>query len=292
MKKNILLIGFFFMFTWNLQGQQLSNFSQFTHLLAAYNPGYVGSSMQTKINTIFRNQWVGIEGAPRTLMVSLQSPFCSNKCGLGLNVMAEQSGLIQSTSIDLSYAYHLKLANRAKLSIGLSGRLENHRIKWEEVATVENQDFNMELAGYNYDFGVGLFYTMPTFEMGLSIPGVLNPSFYSNSGFNQEDVGTTVLFYMAKKFEINREVDFRPTLLFKINTNTPFEYNFVGHLIFFDRFDLGLGYRDKDALQTIFQYQITTQFKAGLAYDFTISKLKRYSNNSFEFLVNYAFSNQ
>ena len=60
-------------FILNLPAQQMPLFSQYTFNEFLLNPAVAGSEGYTSINLTSRKQWTGIEGAPFTNAVSIQS---------------------------------------------------------------------------------------------------------------------------------------------------------------------------------------------------------------------------
>ena len=55
----------------NLLAQQNVQFSQYVFNGLSVNPAYAGYKGDWYLNTIYRHQWVGIPGAPRTGAISV-----------------------------------------------------------------------------------------------------------------------------------------------------------------------------------------------------------------------------
>src|SRR5438045_9119251 len=56
------------------------------------NPAYAGSSEAISVMAIYRHQWAGLEGAPKTVNASVHMPFKSDKYAIGLNLIYAKLG--------------------------------------------------------------------------------------------------------------------------------------------------------------------------------------------------------
>src|ERR1700744_1531616 len=91
-------------------GQSYPHFTMFMFNKLIYNPAYAGNKDLTTINGFYRSQWVGIDGAPKTLNVSVDGPVGSymkpfRRVALGLSFTNEQLGVTTNNNIMAYYAY-------------------------------------------------------------------------------------------------------------------------------------------------------------------------------------------
>ena len=86
------------------------------------NPAYAGSQVQLSATAIYRNQWVNLEGAPKTLTTSIHSGFKKSRVGLGVLISKDVIGIHDDTGLYGIYSYKLPISTRRKsvLSFGLS----------------------------------------------------------------------------------------------------------------------------------------------------------------------------
>ena len=63
--------------------QQDALFSQYMFNKLMVNPAYAGSRETMTVDLLNRYQWIGIEGAPRTLSLSAHTLLKNEKVGLG-----------------------------------------------------------------------------------------------------------------------------------------------------------------------------------------------------------------
>src|SRR6478752_5816845 len=75
------------------------------------NPAYAGNHIQLSATAIYRNQWVNLDGAPKTITASIHSGFYKSKVGVGLILSNDQIGIHNDFSLYGAYSYKIKLSN-------------------------------------------------------------------------------------------------------------------------------------------------------------------------------------
>src|SRR6478609_1670113 len=75
------------------------------------NPAYAGQQVQLSATTIYRNQWVNLDGAPKTLTATLHSGFYKQKMGLGIILTNDQIGIHNDFSLYGVYSYKIQFPN-------------------------------------------------------------------------------------------------------------------------------------------------------------------------------------
>ena len=147
-----------------------------------YNPAMAGLDKVLNLNLNYRQQWSNFPGAPKT--GSLTADFQpADKVGVGLNVTDDQSGLIRSTRVMATYAYHLPLSDQTEqLSFGVSLGVNDSRVNYDaingDVTDQEIAKYNQLKAYADGDFGVA--YTSDKLYIGGALPN-LKAAFFKNS---------------------------------------------------------------------------------------------------------------
>ncbi len=57
------------------QGQKEPQYTQYMYNIGSFNPAYVGSTENPEITSMYRAQWLGIPGAPRTIRLGTEPPL-------------------------------------------------------------------------------------------------------------------------------------------------------------------------------------------------------------------------
>ena len=89
MKKTILFISLITLCFGVSQSQQVPQFSQNMFNKLANNPAIAGSSESINATVLHRSQWMGFDGAPTTLNLSVDAPFEILHGGIGLNIVSD-----------------------------------------------------------------------------------------------------------------------------------------------------------------------------------------------------------
>jgi len=167
----LLLIGI----GWGTAYPQSRKFvSQFSHFQSYYNPGLTGYE-GSAIRWFVRNQWDGIDGAPKTFFISAEFDFAEmagvhqadlvGKNAMSLNLLHDRYGAFLETEMIVSYASRIRLsmAHNLRLGAGLNYNtimLDGNNIFGEQASDPLIQQYmgsvvNMEVL----DFNIGMAFT-------------------------------------------------------------------------------------------------------------------------------------
>lgn len=129
MKKQ-LLIAIFLISSATAEAQTNELMGQYYLNMPAYNPAHTGSDNFLNITGGFRQQWTGFAGSPRSTFISAYGvPGSKNadslsmtraRHGAGAYAISNQQGPFRQTEISLMYAYHVPVARKTFISLGIS----------------------------------------------------------------------------------------------------------------------------------------------------------------------------
>ena len=69
--------------------------------------------------TLYRNQWTGFDGAPKTITFSGHAPI-GNNIGLGVSFISDQHGPVKENNIYADFSYTIQTGLQTKLAFGLT----------------------------------------------------------------------------------------------------------------------------------------------------------------------------
>ena len=118
MKKALLPLLLLILISTSGFSQQDPMFTKYMFNSLLFNPAYAGSKDHMAITLLHRDQWWGIEGAPKTQSFTIHSPLKDDRVALGLGVYNDAIGPTNTMSFMTSYAYRINLG-KGKLSFGL-----------------------------------------------------------------------------------------------------------------------------------------------------------------------------
>jgi type IX secretion system PorP/SprF family membrane protein len=288
-------------------GQQDAQYTQFMFNKLSLNPGYVVATDYACVSCLHRSQWVGFEGAPTSQSANFRMPLRNRNVGLGLSLNSDKLGPTSSFDASLIYGYRIDF-EKGSLGVGLKGTIRNHKIDWDKAETLESGDgvtgANVT-AENNFNAGLGLYYYAPKYYVGISVPRLINNDISqidspvaTTNDFSKEEFHA---FLMAGVlFDMNDNIKLKPALLFKYSKNAPLDLDLNVNVIFFEKLWTGITYRfggfDEgdlgESIDFILQYQISNPIKIGVAYDYTLSKVRNYNSGTYELMLEYCFSPQ
>ena len=291
-KLKLLLNGIFLLIHGVLSAQQDIQFTQYMDNTLAVNPAYAGASGRLNSTVIHREQWIGMDGRPRTTSFGLNSPLPYESVGIGFSAVNDVVGPIRQTMffVDASYTFRFK-NSKSKLAFGLKGGLNLLNSRTDQLQTTDSQDPNLMTNVNNQvlpNFGAGIYYHNPSFFVGVSTPKILEQNQGSSSTAKIQRHYFLIaggVFNLTK----NEKWKLRPTTQLKVTEGAPIALDISCAAIFSQKFWLGLTYRLQDSFGAFVQYQITPQFKAGIAYDQTITRLSGFNHGTYELLLSYDF---
>ncbi|MBJ2173383.1 type IX secretion system membrane protein PorP/SprF [Aureibaculum sp. A20] len=272
-----------------VQAQQDPGFTQYMYNTMSVNPAYAGSKKHTVINILARSQWAGIDGAPETQTLSYDTSLKYSGVGIGFNVTNDKIGPAQKTSIDANVSYSLQVTDASFLALGLKlgGRLFN--VDWSK-GIYKNPDrvFDTNVDNeFSPTVGLGAFFYNNKFYIGASIPNVLKTNNYSASKENVALEKEHMFLIAGYVFDINRDLKFKPALLFKAVMNAPSSLDVSANFLYLDKFRGSVSYRWNDAISALIGFQVTDNLNVGYAYDLTTSNYGVYNTGTHEFMLRY-----
>jgi type IX secretion system PorP/SprF family membrane protein len=271
--------------------QQDPHFTQYFDNTLFVNPAYAGSNGALNVTGIHREQWVGFDGRPRSTTLSLHSPLSYESVGLGLTMVNDIIGPLTQTMFYGDFSYTVKFKNpKKKLSFGVKAGLNLINVSTAPLITTEASDpklLSNVQNRINPNFGAGIYYHTPRFFIGASAPKVLERSY---DGVNSRNIEKRHYFgIIGGVFPLSSSWKMRPTAQLKLTSNAPMSVDISAAGIYMDKFWLGANYRLDAAFGAFVQYQITPQFRAGLASDFGTQKIRTVNDGTFEIMLSYDF---
>ena len=280
-------------------------YSQYLHNGLLINPAYAGSREVLSLFLSGRQQWAGIEGAPRLETVSLHSLLKNDRVGLGLSGQFyqygdAQYGISRLTSVYANYAYHVRIS-KGKLSFGLKAGFDMSGTKYTNDFRLTLTDPNDPVFASNETYflpnaGAGIYYYGKRIFIGAAIPGFLNYKrnsdskliFNALSDFNVNvSAGALITFTESFKFKPSLFIDYsvQQTKKMRIDLN--------GNFIIHDMVWIGGSWRTLEEVAVgILQVQISPQIMFGYSYDYPVGRMNTYSKGSHEIVFRFEFSSK
>lgn len=282
-----------------LSAQQDPQFTHYMYNTLSVNPAYAGSRDVLNISALHRQQWVGLDGAPTTQTVAIHTPLRNRKMGVGFSVVNDRIGPLNQTFFYADYSYSVRLTETIKLSFGLKAGLNWFQPKIADLHTITANDpsftgSTMESV-IRPNLGAGIYLHHDRWYVGASAPRLIQNKF--NLGGSGNDTASVMelrhMFFIAGGvIPISSELKLKPTAQVKVVQNAPLSVDATLELLVRDRFSIGGGMRYKDSYYGMAGYQFSSQFRAGISYDYTSTRLQNVNNGTVEVMLSYDFLNK
>lgn len=291
MKKNLLyiLIPFLLGITvFPAQAQQDSQFTQYMYNTSSFNPAYSGSREALSFIGLYRSQWVGLDGAPRTLDFSVSSPIGEQGVGLGLGFTSDQSGPTTESRIAADFSYTISIDRFTKLAFGLKGGFSLMDLDTDKLLIYDPTDYDLARKNYGAPIiGAGVFLYSDNWYAGVSTPNFLETEHYDEVKVSTATEKTHLYFIGGYIFDLNRDVKLKPAVLAKAVMGAPLSIDISANTLLYERVSLGVAYRWDAAVSALAGFQVNDFVMIGYAYDYDTTELSSYNSGSHEVFLRF-----
>lgn len=269
--------------------QQNAQFTQYMYNTININPAYAGSRGAMSIFALHRTQWVGLDGAPTTNAVSINTPFNNSRLGLGVSLINDQIGPTHGNNFSTDLSYTIPTSEKTKLSFGIKGSLNLFDLDPNKLTPEHAGDES--LLGFNNkvtpNIGAGIYLHSDKAYIGFSVP-----NFIESNRFNDNNVKVykeKINYYLIAGYvmDLSNALKFKPALLTKMVQGAPLQVDMSGNFMFNDKFTLGLAYRWSSSASAMAGFQVSDALYIGYGYDLETTKLDNYNSGSHEIFLRY-----
>ena len=298
---NYILLGLFMALPFvEMQAQQDPQYTQYMYNTQVINPAYAGNREMLSLGLLYRTQWVGVEGAPKTATFSVNSPVGRlENMGLGLSVVHDAIGPATQTDVAIDYSYSIPLTYKAKLSFGVKAGVDVLDVDFTKLNIYNPSD---PLFQNNIDnrwqpkIGAGLYVNTDKWYVGLSVPNFLETKHFdrSNNSNFQSVAAERMHFFLigGYVFDLSDSVRFKPATMLKAVQGAPLQWDVSANFLFHNKLTLGAAWRWDAALSAMAGFQISPGLFIGVGYDYQLTDIEKYSDGSYEIMLRFDIVDQ
>ncbi len=288
MKTKLLVISLMFA-TLGSYAQQNAQFTQYMYNTINVNPAYAGSRGAMSIFALHRTQWVGLDGAPTTNAVSINTPFNSSRLGLGVSIINDKIGPTHDNTISTDLSYTIPTSENTKLSFGVKASVNLFDLNASRLNPDQPND--PKLYGYNNtispNIGAGIYLHSDKAYVGLSIPNFIESNRYDDNDTKVYKEKMNYYLIAGYVMDLSYNLKFKPALLTKMVQGAPLQVDISGNFLFNDKFTFGLAYRWSASASAMAGFQVSDALFIGYGYDLETTKLDNYNSGSHEVFLRY-----
>jgi type IX secretion system PorP/SprF family membrane protein len=251
------------------------------------SPAFAGEvAQQGEITAMNRQQWVGIQGAPRTMAFTGNFKW-KPKMGISFIAMSDIAGPMKISTVAGDFAYQVKLNEQWKIAGGVRLGTSTLSLDYDGIQVVDQTDpvFQGDRSTglkFNTGWGIRIAHTNGLF-LSISQPRVLSYDFGSGNGgykdvtYHYVNAGTTVK--VADAFTLI------PSFMARVANDVPVSWDVNVNSRIGNSFEAGVAYRHKDSYGARLGIQASPKIYLGYIYEMPISDLSKVTMQSHEIAI-------
>ena len=260
------------------------------------NPAAIGTFEEINMALVYKNQWVGFDGAPHLGGFNYNMPLGkSRKHFIGANAIMDQVGINTATDISATYAYKIRTGDESRLIFGVSAALNLVKADLENINAIDANDplytsNSPTFALPNFKFGS--YFYKNNFYVGFVVPNILETKVIESAGNPAGDVSfnyRNIHYYLhgGYKWRVKQKHDVIFSTLLKQVAGSPLQVDLNINTMFKDRFGFGLSYRSSNELMANVQMYIVPELLLSYGYEYGFSALNNFYSGTHEVMLIY-----
>ncbi len=281
----VVLLGFS---SQDLSAQQDPHYTQYMYNMNIVNPAYAGSRGTLSIGVLGRTQWVGLDGAPKTLTGAIHAPVGKN-LGAGFSAIIDEVGPVKEQNVYADISYTVSLSEEGRLAFGLKGGVTLFNTNFTNIILPQtprgaDEFFDDNINRTFPNFGAGVYYYNEKFYIGLSAPNFLETLHFEkeNNTITRAAEETHYFLTSGYVFDLSQSTKFKPSVMLKGVQGSPLSVDVSANFLFNDRLEVGANYRLDDSVSLLANFGVTPSMRIGYAYDLTTTNLGNYNSGTHE----------
>ena len=273
--------------------QQDPQFTQYMYNMSVINPAYATAEEGIlNLGGLYRTQWVGIDGAPKTGSFFAHTPI-NEKIELGISFTNDNIGdVVKENNVYADFAYVLPVGIESKISFGIKAgatffNTDFNGFQLQSGGTATDVAFNENVSQIFPNLGIGAFFFRDNYYLGISTPNMLTTKHLENeNGVKATGVQNVHYFFTGGYvFNLDKNLKLKPAFMAKSVKGAPLALDITANVLFNEKLEAGLGYRLGDAVSALVNFRITRDLRIGYAYDYTTTNLGDFNSGSHEIFI-------
>ncbi|WP_207493553.1 PorP/SprF family type IX secretion system membrane protein [Aridibaculum aurantiacum] len=312
--------------------QQRPHYTQYILNNYIINPAVAGIENYTDIKISHRHQWVGLQDAPVTTYLTIHGPLSKSDVdrttattvgpsnenprgraywadytkaephhGVGFTMINDRTGPLNRFAAYGTYAYHLGIAERTSISLGVSAGVQNWTLNASKLDFGAASPVDPAVAGSGYlnrlrpDVNAGVWLYSADYFVGLAAQNIIP----SKLRFAEDTVRLSdgriiphMFLQAGYRMFLNDDFSLLPSVTVRYANPAPIGIDVNAKLQFRELLWAGMSYRHQDGYAAMVGLNVNSTFNIGYAHDFTTSRLNTVSRGTHEIVVGFLLGNR
>lgn len=294
MKKNIVsLILIVIAFGYEVNAQQSFTYNQYMNNLTPRLPVSSLLDRSPSLALTTRQQWAGIDGAPKTSIFTGTLPVTRHNMSAGAFVILDEVGVEKTTEVNFFFAKGVQLRERTWLAVSLNGGIRSYKTNYASL-DLTDQAYRNDVNQTKGLLGLSaMIYNPEKYYLGFSVPQVNIGSEGFGVGDDTRNWGSTWVASAGYLRPIGTSFDFKPAALLTYSKDQKL-LDLSATFYWMKQLGLGVNYRTSKETTGIVSY--THKHRIMMGYSYTLagsgSEVSGMSNGSHELSLRVRFGKE
>lgn len=251
------------------------------------NPAITGIEDFTDVRLSYRDQWSGIPGNPKITTITAHMPLGTKHAnnisfgdykaadahhGIGIKLEKQSFGPFVTNNANLSYAYHLKVGEKANLALGVSAGISKLFLDYAKISTHDPNDQAISSTYINRlspNVGMGIWYYHQNFYFGTSVLNLIENKvgFTADPATFQSAEARTIIHNMGLRVPISENWALSPAIMLGYSARSPLFYTAYLKTSYKNIFWLGLARKNNQSMAGLFGLNVSSKLTISYSYD-------------------------
>ncbi|MFN5421880.1 MAG: type IX secretion system membrane protein PorP/SprF [bacterium] len=311
------------------RAQQRPHYTQYIMNNYIINPAISGIENYVDVKLSARNQWVGIEGAPKTFYGTVhgaigkkgykasatsfemkgQNPrgreYWSNykaaepHHGVGLTVVNYQTGYINRLTSYATYAYHIGLSSQTSLAAGFGAGFSSINVNRTRITLATEFDpaigtATSQLTQLKPELNAGLWLYSSSFFAGISAQQIIPVRLqFVESDSYRSNLLPHLFATAGYRFPVGQDISLLPSFMMRYIVSTPLAADLNLKAQYRDLMWTGVNFRNADGFAAMVGINVAQTFNISYSYDFNRGKylLSTMNRGTHEIVLGFTLGN-
>ena len=300
MRVTVFFISILAFISFRSKAQQSPEVSQYVIHQPFVNTASITKSGAQNGALIFKQQWLGYEGAPTSFFMNYNMPLKSASRFGGILLSNDRIGIHNNARLSAIYAHKFRIDGNSFFSLSAAPGLQFIQSDYTQIQTDFPDDPIFQGSAtsmFSVNMGAGAYYFNKKFFAGLALPTLLYNHFEPTGTENKGTIGFDIKQIPLNltggwKKDLGKFFSIQPSFLLKYEVASAMQIDINAMAEYREVIGFGLSYRTTQAVNIMANYRISKLFKIGYAFNTQIgSKLGSYHSGTHEVALLYGIEN-